>query len=1217
MEITDRFILEVSLEIIKDVFDSTKEINRRIEKVINYNQIQTDLLKNEINEYVVTESISNSLDYLLGHFERGMEEIPESTEEIHEIGVWVSGFYGSGKSSFTKYLGFALDDSIKIDGQPFLKLLQNRIGSNPLSARLATVSKKYPAAVIMVDLASDQLAGASMKEISSVLFSKIMQWAGYSKDIKIAYLEFMLEKDKKLQHFKTRVQEETNGKSWEEIRNIPLMMKTIASRIVTEFYPELWPDSKSFNEIKIEEMKTEFDRVKEIVELVKRRSGKDHIIIVLDEVGQYVSSRDDLILNLDGLAKNLKNIGYGRVWILATAQQTLTEDDPSAIMNSAKLYKLKDRFPIKVHLEAKDIKEICRKRLLGKSVVGAKKIEALFDKHGDKLRYTTRLTNTKYYKSELSKDQFINLYPFLPHHFDILLELLGRLAKSSGGVGLRSAIKIIQDILIDQSGVRLGETLLGNKSLGTLATTIDIYNTLRNDILVSYRHLVEGVEKIEKLFKKDNIYSNIGKSIAILQILENFPVSIENITSLMHSKIDTQSQLGEIKKAVSDLIDSVEIPLSEVDGNLKFMSEAVAELEKTRTSVSPFTSDIRQIFSESILNIFESTPSTVIAGTKKVICGLKASFGDFPISLSGDKEPIQLIIHFIPDVQYQEKKKFVILDSQQRYNNRNIYLLGKEDKKAETLINEIFQSRHIYRAYRHKSTDKEVSDYLKSQNQLVEKKLKELQNLYKKHLIQGSFVFRGIPVPIGELSQDLMESIRKILSNVTLEVYDKYSEAPVQVGTNTAEKFLNTESLNKIASENDPLKLVSSDGSIDLNYKACISIIDYLEKNGRVEGRKILDDFFSPPYGWQKDTTRYIISALLVGSAIKLHIGKEEIKVRGDMSINALSKTNNFSRIGISLRESSLSLEILQLASERLQILIGKEVLPIEQDISDAVIKNFPDFQNECAPLQSFLLGLSLPGIEKIKLIQEGISDLLAGDASDAANRFGRENCDLFDALIWARNVNKSIENGLDNLVKKILRIVNKIESFPDAGMLSDLKDRSKQTIIPINDIIKKEDFFDFLPDLKYRLHDLETIIKEMVGDLSLEQSQSIKRNTKKIQEKFTWSKLHGDDQEYFSNQLSELQQEYSEDIDDLERLINHEYTIKTTFENIEIEIKKKINNIIEIPAERKDELKEIYCDSLPSQVSSESDFELLERTIGDIKNDLRTFKKIKINWKL
>ncbi|HNS74575.1 MAG TPA: BREX system P-loop protein BrxC, partial [bacterium] len=211
--------------LIREIFDTAKPIDRRIEKVITYDASNDDLLKQEIQEYVATASIENHFDRLLDQLEYGM-----SSGENPEVGVWVSGFYGSGKSSFTKYLGFALDPEKTVDGKPFLSMLQNQLNSASLRARLATMAKRFPAVVIMLDLATEQLSGATMAEISSVLYAKVMQWAGYSRDEKIAYLEFMLERDGKLDAFKQRILEMSGGKEWDEIKNQPLVMKALASR---------------------------------------------------------------------------------------------------------------------------------------------------------------------------------------------------------------------------------------------------------------------------------------------------------------------------------------------------------------------------------------------------------------------------------------------------------------------------------------------------------------------------------------------------------------------------------------------------------------------------------------------------------------------------------------------------------------------------------------------------------------------------------------------------------------------------------------------------------------------------------------------------------------------------------------------------------------------------------------------------------------------------
>ena len=365
---------------IRNLFETTRRLDRRIEKVISFDNAANDQLKREITEYVVTDSIETSFERLLNCFDQGMGGAHQ------EIGIWVSGFYGSGKSSFTKYLGFALDPARTVDGKPFLNWLEDQLVSSPLRAQLRTLASRYPSTVIMIDLASAQIAGATMAEISSVLYWTVMQWAGYPKEKKLAQLQIMIEVDSRMAEFEMRFRALANGRSWSDLKNQTLVAMPIASRIASELYPSLYRDPNSFQSLKMSEFEVEKDRVKDMLELIKRKSGCGNIIFILDEVGQYVAERDNLILNLDGLAKNVKQYGGGKVWMIATAQQTLTEDSPGAQTNSTKLFKLKDRFPIPVELEARDIREICYRRLLTKSHAGEGKLAGLFDAHGPALR---------------------------------------------------------------------------------------------------------------------------------------------------------------------------------------------------------------------------------------------------------------------------------------------------------------------------------------------------------------------------------------------------------------------------------------------------------------------------------------------------------------------------------------------------------------------------------------------------------------------------------------------------------------------------------------------------------------------------------------------------------------------------------------------------------------------------------------------------------------
>ena len=173
---------------IRTLFSARRPIDRPIEKVIDYYATDEKRLLAEIEEYEVTDNVERCFRKFLDTFGDGVR-----SGHVTEIGVWVAGFYGSGKSSFTKYLGFSLDRGRLVGGRPFLDLLCERLGSAEIKAGLRTLATQFPAAVIFLDLGSEQLADTSSAPVSTVLYWKVLQWAGYAKEKKLAELELTLE----------------------------------------------------------------------------------------------------------------------------------------------------------------------------------------------------------------------------------------------------------------------------------------------------------------------------------------------------------------------------------------------------------------------------------------------------------------------------------------------------------------------------------------------------------------------------------------------------------------------------------------------------------------------------------------------------------------------------------------------------------------------------------------------------------------------------------------------------------------------------------------------------------------------------------------------------------------------------------------------------------------------------------------------------------------
>jgi adenosyl cobinamide kinase/adenosyl cobinamide phosphate guanylyltransferase len=108
----------------------------------------------------------------------------------------------------------------------------------------------------------------------------------------------------------------------EDLQNDPLVVDSLGPYVAHEMYPALFPTETSFSSSTDGFFQFEDQRVQDMIDIVRAKSGKEHIIFIIDEVGQYVASRDNLILNLDGLAKNIKRLGSGKVWLIFHAPQT-------------------------------------------------------------------------------------------------------------------------------------------------------------------------------------------------------------------------------------------------------------------------------------------------------------------------------------------------------------------------------------------------------------------------------------------------------------------------------------------------------------------------------------------------------------------------------------------------------------------------------------------------------------------------------------------------------------------------------------------------------------------------------------------------------------------------------------------------------------------------------------------------------------------------------
>lgn len=1199
------------MKTIRELFDQKRPIDRQIVAVINYAADDERLIRQEIAEYEITDSLAR-------HYERFMNNLDAGFKGGggHEVAVWVSGFYGSGKSSFTKYLGFALDPGRKVGNEPFLKCFQDQIPGAPLRAQLGTLAKNFPATVIMIDLASVASANAADDGISRIVYHKVLEWAGYSKDEKISLLELMCERDKRTAEFLTAITE--TGYTWDELQNDLLAANAIVSQVACKLYPKLWLDSASFSRTKVDSIYGEDERLKQMLDLIERRTGSRRVLFILDEVGQFIEGTDRLILNLHGFAENLKNYGQGQAWIIATAQQTLPMTGP--------LFKLQARFPetLRIDIESTDIREITYRRLLKKSPEAATLLKQIFSDHSGAITAATQLKNTKHIQTNLDAEQFSRLYPFLPQHFNILMELLRGLARSTGGIGLRSTLKVIQDVLVDVKGQQ-GGTHLADLPAGTLATADIFFDTLRADIERANRRLVEAVAKVATAYGAGTLHHRIAKAVAVLQLVEGFPVSSVNVAAMLHSFADATPMAEAVDKAATEMCDDKELPLELVDGSLRFMSEAVAGILIEQGSLVPSSSDQLIILNEMLRDqIFSPEPAARLENSKNVKAQVKLLHGTMPVAVTHSKEDVELHLELAPAAEMANRVKDRLNDSRVPVNRNTLYLLGEDTREIRDIITRIYRCEEIHRRHRTEAGEKQVSQYIIAQKSRAEILKRDLDTILQNAFLKGTFVFRGTNTAVTTRGTELRQACNAHLSHVAKEVFPSYKQAPLNLDSNVAEKLLFTPDLSVVSSATDPLGIVDKAGAatkIRTDHPALVSLLDYLRSHGEVDGRKLLDDFNRAPYGWFKDTTRYLAAGLLISQAIRIKVGGQWLEAVGPKATEALKNNNNFAKIDVATNDKQIPQETLNRAAKRLLDLTGEKVLPMAPRISQAVLKNFPAFRNEYASLALELTSSSLPGSPRAQSLSKRLTQVLDRDASDAPVTLGAEESSLVDDLEWAREVRKALDNELGKDAGEAATLASAITGLPKVGVLEQLVTSTAIVREELQECLSRDDFFAVASDIRNRLTALREQVKAAATELGSEITTHLEVQRESIMNMTEWAELPVDDRSEFSNQLDGTTLPEAADIAGIRTLLNRRMELDSNLNQIRsavVERQKKRTEDRYLPPAPEPEGHRVqeapHATPIPMKIRvrrryTPTDQDALETTIGALTKGLHSLK--------
>ena len=590
---------------IKELF--ALDIERPIEEVIKVDQDDAQIVHDEISEYIVTDAIGRYYRDILGKYW-------ETKNKPHEgIGIWVSGFFGSGKSSFAKMLGLALENR-NVLGKPAAELFGQRTGDNKTQVLLNQICEQIPTEAVIFDVSTDRGIRSGNQSITEIMYKLFLKHLGYAEDLDLAELEISLEEAGELERF-TNAYEAKHSQPWDRDKNKIAFALVRASVVMNQLDPDTYTTPDSWVQAAKDKADITAGKLAERVrELMQRRRESKNLVFVIDEVGQFVARDVQKMLDLQGVVQSLGRVSRGKSWLIVTSQEKLSELVSGLDDKRVELARLMDRFPAQVHLEPSDISEVTSKRVLSKNATAEKVLRDLFSAHSGRLMANTKLT-ADIKLPELSADRFMDLYPLLPYQIDLIIEVVsglrmhGGASKHVGGAN-RTIIKLAQQLLIHE------EVALAKQPIGCLARIDQIYDLVAGNIPSEIRGKIMAIQtEVDHPFAQP-----VAKAICLLQYVQNIHRTAENIAATLQGTVDGDSALTDVKQALEQLVHAHKVRLH--DGQYRIPTPAEDDWETSRASIQPNPGDINRLHSATVTSLWEPAPSYSLEDAKTFKAGL-------------------------------------------------------------------------------------------------------------------------------------------------------------------------------------------------------------------------------------------------------------------------------------------------------------------------------------------------------------------------------------------------------------------------------------------------------------------------------------------------------------------------------------------------------------------------------------------------------------------
>ena len=515
------------------------DINRDINGVIKVAQNDERSIEQELREYIITRELRRHFNTFLNNYEKSL------SYPTDKIGVWISGFFGSGKSHFLKILSYLLSNDV-VAGKRAVDYFADKFDDPMMFAQLERCAAA-PTDTILFNIDSKSPINKDKTAILRVFAKVFYEYRGfYGDDLKVARLEQFIEKSGKMDEFKAKF-EEIHGDSWEESRDA---FSFFEDDVVDTLTPVLkmsepaarnWFNGTETADISIEQL------VKEIKEYIDSRGKDFRLLFMIDEVGQYIGSDGSLMLNLQTIVEEIGSRCEGRVWVMVTSQEAI---DSITKISGDDFSKIQGRFNTRLSLSSSSVDEVIKKRILAKTDNAANMLALSYSKNSAVLKnlftFNEAVLDLKGYSSEFD---FIETYPFVPYQFRLMQNVLAQIRKhGNSGKHLSGGERSML------SGFQEAAQAIEDKDENALVPFSLFYNTVHTFLESTIRRVIDRCQTAADNHDGIEQYDvSVLKLLYLIRYVDDIKANVDNITTLMVD--DIRADKINMRKAIQESLD--------------------------------------------------------------------------------------------------------------------------------------------------------------------------------------------------------------------------------------------------------------------------------------------------------------------------------------------------------------------------------------------------------------------------------------------------------------------------------------------------------------------------------------------------------------------------------------------------------------------------------------------------------------------------------------